>query len=147
MLQLVLVPDVDEDRQFGFDYRDIGIVLVRSDTEVHSTFDSHAVEQRQDFEISGLVRDEVVGIEVSFWLGEEGGQAPEFGIGNLRQEKGRNEKRPHPHEIKVPHSWTAGFPLLPYRVVLSISDLYSDPAAPASGLKEEICAISLNFLS
>ena len=70
MLEHVQAADVGDDRNGRFGMGDVAEVLVRPDSKVHSAGNDSLEESRNHMQVRGLVRNEVVGIEVPFGLGE-----------------------------------------------------------------------------
>ena len=63
MQQQVVAPHVDDVRDRRPDLRDVREVLVRADADVGPAGDAPCDERRDDVEVRGLVRDQIVGVE------------------------------------------------------------------------------------
>ena len=68
--QQVVAPDVDDEGDVGPDRGDVGEVLVGTDADVRAAADAALLQVRNDVQIRALVRDQVVGVEVSRRLGQ-----------------------------------------------------------------------------
>src|ERR1051326_5352203 len=83
MLQHVLAPDVEDERQTRLQSHDVGEVLLRPDPQVDPVGLHHPLQGGNDFLKSGFVGKKIVGAEVSSRLRHVGDQIPELAVGEL----------------------------------------------------------------
>ena len=86
MQQHVLPPDVDDERHPRFQCRDVGEVLIGSDSQVDAAASRRPFQLRHDALERALVRDEVVGNERAAGLGQIGHQLPERAVTQASRE-------------------------------------------------------------
>jgi hypothetical protein len=103
MFKEVAAADIDEESELRAEVGDVGVVLVGADAEIDAAAREGA-EMAGDGEESGLVRDEVVGVEVAFGLGELGDESGEFGAvegagGKTKQSEDGQEGSQTPHDL------------------------------------------------
>src|SRR3954453_19175363 len=94
MVDHVLAPDVDDERDPRPERDEVGEVLIGSDTDVHAAGAYGALELRDHVLKRSLVRDEVVGPEKAARLREVGDQPPERRVAQTGGNLWHRRRRP-----------------------------------------------------
>ena len=94
VLKHVLAPDVEDERVARPHARDVAEVLLGSDAQVDAARRRGVRELVRDLEVGGLVRDEVVGVEVAARLRELRAERRELDGGLVRGRRRRGARGP-----------------------------------------------------
>ena len=100
-MEHVVAPNVDDEDDGRPEFGDVGEVLVRPHAEVRSPGQSTPGQRIHDIEVSALVGDQVVGVEVATWLRypmDERGEGRRIDTLLGRQDRGAGRSRVAPDE-------------------------------------------------